>query len=210
VSTAPERRVESRNATEEAILDAARDALGDTEYRRLTMDVIARRAFVSRTAVYFYFPNKRAVVDRLIQRAFTDMRAAAAPYIDGSGDPRAELRRAIARVVKVVDRDAHVLILAATLSGEEDRMPPQWAQYVHQLVDGATARIARDQARGVAPADIPPRLSAQALLAMVERHVTLELIQGGGDAHQSIRVLAELWWRAVYSKPDGPIDDAGA
>ena len=200
---APERIPESRNATEEGILDAARDALADTEYRRLTMDVIARRAFVSRTAVYFYFPNKRAVVDRLIQRAFTDMYAAASPYIDGSGDPRAELRRALARVVKVVDRDAHVLILAATMSGEEDRMPPQWAQYVLRLFEGATARIERDQQRGIAPRDIPPRLSAQALLAMVERHVTLELIQGGGDAHQSIRVLAELWWRAVYSKPGG-------
>src|SRR4249919_2934529 len=87
---------ESRNATEEAILDAARDALSDTEYRRLTMDVIAKRAFVSRTALYFYFPNKRALVDRLILRAFLDMYEAAAPYLDGAGDPRAELRRGLA------------------------------------------------------------------------------------------------------------------
>ena len=36
---------------------------------------------------------------------------------------------------------------------------------------------------------------------MVESHITRELILGGGDADQSIRVLAELWWRAVYSKP---------
>ena len=104
--------------------------------------------------------------------------------------------------VRIVDRDGHVLTLAAMQSGEEDRMPPQWAPYVMRLVEGATARIARDQARGIAPNDIPARLSAQALLAMVERHVTLELIQGGGDAHQSIRVLAELWWRAVYSRPE--------
>ena len=199
----PEQAIEPRNATEEGILDAARDALADTSYRRLTMDTIAKRAFVSRTAVYFYFPNKRAVVDRLIQRTFTDIYSAAAPYVDGAGEPRAELRRALARVVRVVDRDAHVLTLAAMQSGEEDRMPPQWAPYVMRLVEGATARIARDQRRGIAPADIPPRLSAQALLAMVERHVTLELIQGGGDAHQSIRVLAELWWRAVYSRPEG-------
>jgi hypothetical protein len=88
------------------------------------------------------------------------------------------------------------------LSGEEDRLPPQWAPYVVRFVEGAVSRIERDQARGIAPSDIPPRLAAQALLAMVERHVTLELIQGGGDAHQSIRVLAELWWRAVYSKPE--------
>jgi AcrR family transcriptional regulator len=202
VSATPGRRIESRNATEEGILDAARDALADTPYRRLTMDGIARRAFVSRTAVYFYFPNKRAVVDRLIQRAFTDMYAAASPYVDGDGDPRAELRRGLARVVKVVDRDAHVLKLAAQLSGEEDRMPPAWAAYVLRFHEGAAARIERDQRRGIAPADIPPRLATQALLAMVERHVTLELVQGEGDAHQSIRVLAELWWRAVYSRPE--------
>ncbi len=203
VSAAQPEPVEARNATEEAILDAAREALADTDYRRLTMDMIAKRAFVSRTALYFYFPNKRALVDRLIARGFTDMRAAAAPYLDGAGDPRAELRRALARVVKVVDRDGHVLALAAMLSGEEDRLPPQWWPYVTRFVEGATERIERDQRRGIAPDDIPPRLAAQALLAMVERHVTLELIQGGGEAHQSIRLLAELWWRAVYSKPDG-------
>ena len=80
-------------------------------------------------------------------------------------------------------------------------MPPQWAGYVLRLFAGAEARIERDQRRGHAPSDIPPRLAAQALLAMVVRHITLELVQGDGDAHQSIRVLAELWWRAVYSRP---------
>lgn len=192
---------ESRNATEEAILDAARAALADTEYRRLTMDVIAKRAFVSRTALYFYFPNKRALIDRLIMRAFLDMYEAAAPYLDGTGDPRAELRRGLARTVRIIDRDAHVLTLAAFLSGEEDRMPPQWAPYVVRFVEGATARIARDQARGIAPDDIAPRLSAQALLAMVEQHITRELVLKRGDANESIRTLAELWWRAVYSRP---------
>jgi len=198
---------ESRNATEEAILDAAREALADTPYRRLTMETIAKRAFVSRTALYFYFPNKRALVDRLIQRAFVDMYQAASPYLDGSGDPRVELRRALARTVVIIDRNARVLTLVAMLSGEDDRLPPQWAPYVARFVEGAVSRIERDQARGIAPSDIPPRLAAQALLAMVERHVTLELIQGGGDAHQSIRVLAELWWRAVYSKPETPPTD---
>jgi hypothetical protein len=29
----------------------------------------------------------------------------------------------------------------------------------------------------------------------------MEVVRGGGDANESIRVLAELWWRAVYSRP---------
>ena len=36
---------------------------------------------------------------------------------------------------------------------------------------------------------------------MVERHVGMEIVRAGGDAQESIRVLSELWWRAVYSKP---------
>lgn len=197
--------VRSRNATEDAILTAAREVLADTPFPSLTMDAIAKRAFVSRTAVYFYFPNKQAVVDRLIQDAFSDMLGAAAPYLDGpppepaAADPRAELRAALANVVRVVDRDGHVLQLAATLSGEEDRLPPAWGAYVARFFDATEARIKRDQVRGIAPTDIPARLAAQALLAMVERHVTLELIVGKGNAHKSVLVLAELWYRAVYS-----------
>lgn len=195
--------VRSRNATERAILDAARHAISEVDYDKLTMGEIARRAYVSRTAVYFYFDDKRALMDRLIQRAFADMYEAAAPYLDGRGDPRRELRLALSRTVAVVNDNAHVLLLAAHLLGEhEDRMPPEWAPYIMRFANATAKRIARDQQRGIAPVDIPPRLSAQALLAMVESHVTREIIVNGGDANESIRVLAELWWRAVYSHPD--------
>ncbi|HEX2703974.1 MAG TPA: helix-turn-helix domain-containing protein, partial [Solirubrobacteraceae bacterium] len=87
----------SRNATEESILEAAREALREEPYERITIDGIAKRAFVSRTAVYFYFPNKRAVIDRLIQLAFSDMYAAAEPYFVGEGDPRRDIHRALAQ-----------------------------------------------------------------------------------------------------------------
>ena len=37
---------------------------------------------------------------------------------------------------------------------------------------------------------------------MVEQHIVREVVLGRGDAADSVRVLAELWWRAVYSRPD--------
>ena len=196
--------VRSRNATEVAILDAAREALAEDSFDKLTMDAIARRAFVSRTAVYFYFENKRALVDRLIQRAFSEMYEAAAPYLDGQGDPRRELHLALGRTVAVINANAHVLLLAARLSGHgsDAHVPREWAPYVIRFVQGASRRIHRDQQRGIAPADIPPRLSAQALLAMVENHIAREVLRGSGDVNASIRVLGELWWRAVYARPE--------
>ena len=202
-AAAARKAVQTRNATEEAILDAAHDALAERGYEGLTMEAIAKRAFVSRTAVYFYFPNKRAVVDRLIQRAFSEMYIAASPYLDGEGEPRRELYVALARVVAVVNQHARVLLLAAQLSGHRgEHLPEEWAPFITRFAERAEARIARDQERGIAPDDISPRISAQALLAMVENHIVRELVLGKGDATESIRVLAELWWRAVYSRPE--------
>jgi len=192
----------SRNPTEDAILAAAREALLEEPYDAVTIEGIARRAYVSRTTVYFYFPNKRAVVDRLIQRAFADILEAAAPYLEGQGDPRAELHAALAGVVAIVDRDASILRLALWLYGREDQLPAEWAPHIQRLVVAGAKRIARDQKRGLAPDDIPARTSALALSAMVERHVGMEIVRSGRDGHESIRVLSELWWRAVYSKPE--------
>jgi TetR/AcrR family transcriptional regulator, ethionamide resistance regulator len=190
--------LEPRNATEDAILAAARQALVEEPYDRLTMDGIARRAHVSRTAVYFYFPNKRAVVDRLIQQAFSDMYEASSPYLDGDGEPRLQLRLGLARMVSCVNLHGPVLLLAAHLSGREDRLPTEWEPYIRRFIVSAERRIRRDQERGIAPADISPRISAQALCAMVERHITIEVIGRGGDVTETIRVLSELWYRAVY------------
>jgi AcrR family transcriptional regulator len=197
--------LEPRNATEDAILAAARQALVEESYDRLTMDGIARRAHVSRTAVYFYFPNKRAVVDRLIQQAFSDMYEASSPYLDGDGEPRLQLRLGLARMVSCVNSHGPVLLLAAHLSGREDRLPTEWEPYIRRFIVSAERRIRRDQQRGIAPADVSPRISAQALCAMVERHITIEVIGGGVDVTETIRVLAELWYRAVYcTSPHAP------
>jgi hypothetical protein len=106
-------------------------------------------------------------------------------------------------VVSVVNRDATLLLVAAHLSGREDALPEEWAPYIRRMVVAAARRIRRDQQRGIAPADISPRIAAQALCAMVERHITVDVVRGGGDANESIRVLAELWWRAVYGRTPG-------
>jgi AcrR family transcriptional regulator len=204
VGGASSRDQHTRNATEESILEAARAALLEEPYERITIDGIARRAFVSRTAVYFYFPNKRAVIDRLIQLAFSDMYAAAEPYLEGDGDPRHDIHRALARTVAAVHEHASVLLLAARLSGDMDRLPAEWEPYIMRLRNAAARRIRRDQQRGLAPDDIPAGTSSRALLAMVEGQIVREVVIGGGDSNESVRVLAELWWRAVYSPARPP------
>lgn len=204
VAVAASAALTPRNATEDAILAAAREALALGPYDQLTIEGIARRAFVSRTTVYFYFPNKRAVVDRLIQQCFAEAYHAGAPYFEGEGDARTQLYQALARVVGVVNANAQTLRLAVQLSGREDRLPPEWAPYISRLILAAERRIRRDQRRGTAARDISARVAAQALTAMVERQLTIDVVRGREDASETLHTLAELWWRGLYAfSPDG-------
>ena len=195
--------VQTRNATEEAILDAARAALAEKGFDALTMDAIARKAFVSRTAVYFYFPNKRAVVDRLIQQCFSEMYLAASPYLDGDGDPRRELRASLARVVARGQQQRRAAAAGRPALRRARRAPARRSGSPTSCASSSAPRRASRATRSTAsrPTTSRPRLSAQALLAMVENHITRELVLKRGDANESIRTLAELWWRAVYSRP---------
>jgi AcrR family transcriptional regulator len=201
LSAAAVQRLAPRNETEAAILDAARAAIADEGYDRLTMNGLAQRAYVCRTNVYFYFANKRAVLDRLVQQSFAEMLVAGAPYLDGNGEPRRELRLGMARVVGVVNKNAAVLLLAGKLSGAEDGLPLEWQPYVRRLVRAAERRIRSDQMRGKAPNDIDAGIAARALMAMVERHITTEVIHGEQSMTETVATLAELWYRAVYLFP---------
>ena len=58
----------SRDATEERILDAARDAVGEGGTRATTMDDVARRAGVGRMTVFRRFGSKEALIERLVVR----------------------------------------------------------------------------------------------------------------------------------------------
>jgi AcrR family transcriptional regulator len=201
MSAAAVQRLAPRNETEAAILEAARAAIAEEGYDRLTMNGLARRAYVSRTNVYFYFSNKRAVLDRLVQQSFAEMLVAGAPYLEGSGDPRRELRVGLARVVNVVNKNAVVLLVAAKLAGAEDGLPTEWQPYVRRLVRAAERRIRADQMRGRAPNDIDAGIASRALMAMVERHITHEVLNQQTTITESVRTLAELWYRAVYLFP---------
>ncbi len=59
-----------RSDTETAILEAARDLLADGGMDALSMRAVAARVGVSATAIYNYFENKRALVERVISMGF--------------------------------------------------------------------------------------------------------------------------------------------
>lgn len=56
--------------TEARILEAARDLLAEGGLEALSMRAVASRVGLSATALYHYFDNKEALVDRVVQHGF--------------------------------------------------------------------------------------------------------------------------------------------
>ncbi len=67
----PKQAESARHArTESAILDAARDLLAEGGIDALSMRAVAARIGVSATAIYHWFENKEALVDRVVAHGF--------------------------------------------------------------------------------------------------------------------------------------------
>src|SRR5687767_3950067 len=80
------RRAEARP---DEVLDAALDLFIEQGFERTRVDDIARRAGISKGAVYLYFPSKEAILEGLVRRAIVPVAetiiARAAAF---EGDPR--------------------------------------------------------------------------------------------------------------------------
>jgi AcrR family transcriptional regulator len=67
----PRTATQSRLAdTETAILEAARDLLAEGGLEALSMRGVATRVGISATAIYNYFENKQALVERVVRQGF--------------------------------------------------------------------------------------------------------------------------------------------
>jgi TetR/AcrR family transcriptional regulator, ethionamide resistance regulator len=104
----PSRRTQRRLAAgprkgeirEAQILDALERLLTTKPFTELTMDDIARRAGLSRSALYFYFASKEAALGGLHQRTYTAMARTTEPLTAAGDASEASMRRAIGEVCR--------------------------------------------------------------------------------------------------------------
>lgn len=82
------------------ILDAALSCLRTQGLRKTTIIDVGRQAGVSRSTVYEYFPDKRAVIDAASEHASQLFYRGLAVAMDGAGSLEDKLSRAAASVAK--------------------------------------------------------------------------------------------------------------
>lgn len=193
-------------ATWQALLDAAEQEFLQRGVARTSLEHIARRAGVTRGAIYWHFKDKNALFAAMLERVrlpFADMADAYRRDVDGR-DPLGLLRR-LCRVAlaTLAENETYrnvysILLTRCEFAGE---INPAFEEQM--AIDAESLRRVEGDFRlalelGQMAADIEPRVAARALYALMNGIFTSWLrapesfdIQGDGEA------MLELFFRGL-------------
>ena len=206
-SRRPEAPTEKRQATEAAVLDAMEELLAEgTPYAALSVERIATRAGISRTAFYFYFADKRELLMRLASELSDEFYREADTWWSGAGDGAEQLIAAVDKIAALYRAHGPLVCAIVEVSAHDEVVGPFWRALVQRFVDASALRIASEIEAGRADPVLVPHAMAFSLVWMTERALYQMLVQDDpvcGD--ELVRALARIWTSTVYmTAPAGP------
>lgn len=172
------RRAEARP---DEVLDAALELFVERGFSNTRVDDVARRAGLSKGAVYLYFPSKEALLEGLVRRAVVPIADSALGFLDGfDGDPR----MVISMVLKMLAGrlgDPKVLAVPRLIFREVPAFPELAAMYRREVLDRVIPVVERLIARGIASGHlraVDPELTIRSIIGPMLLHVLMAEIFG--------------------------------
>jgi TetR/AcrR family transcriptional regulator, ethionamide resistance regulator len=191
----------SGDERERAIMRTAEELLETSPLSQISVDALARGAGLSRSAFYFYFPSKDAVVLALVERLVQEAGGALDDALERAGLGPDSWREGIAIFYEIFGAHRAVIQAAAELSESNEEAQGLWAQITAGWVDQVAGRIEEERENSLAPAGVSARALATALVQMNER--TLRSVFTGVKPaiaeREVIDVLAHVWVSAIYA-----------
>jgi TetR/AcrR family transcriptional regulator, ethionamide resistance regulator len=192
------RRRRSPESAEREILQAAEDLLRERPFRDLTVDEVMARTTLSRPSFYVYFRDRHQLAVRLVEEIGAELFAMADRWLEGGGDPRADVRAALEGVAAVYAEHGLVLTALADATVYDPDVAETYGRLVDAFVVATAEHIEQEIATGrIAPLDAGE--TARALIWMNERY----LIETLGREPQApletvVDTLWAIWVRALY------------
>jgi AcrR family transcriptional regulator len=166
-------------ARPDEVLDASLDLFIERGYAATRVEDIARRAGLSKGAVYLYFPSKEAILEALVRRAISPIAAnagmAAANY-------RGSIREAVSIAMRLVAArltEPRTLAIPRLIMHEVTRFPELAAMYREQVIDKAKPVVEALVARGIASGEfrpVDPDLTVRSIIGPIALHIMLSEI----------------------------------
>ena len=200
LSRRPEAPTEKRQATEAAVLTAMEELLADgMPYAALSVERIATRAGISRTAFYFYFADKRELLMRLASELSDEFYREADAWWSGAGDGSEQLTAAVGKIAALYRAHSPLVCAIVEVSAYDEVVGPFWRALVERFVDASAQRIATEIEAGRADPALVPHAMAFSLVWMTERALYQMLAQDDPVCGEElVRALARIWTSTVY------------
>jgi AcrR family transcriptional regulator len=172
VDTTPRRGRPRSEKARRAILDAAADLLLDQGMARVSMDVVAERAGVSKATIYRWWPSK----ERLALDALLEWAAAGAPPRD-TGTLRGDLLALVRPWVREIRKRPFGRVIAGLIS--EAQSNPEFASvYRHHFVDKRREPMRTAFARAVDRDEAPPDVDVDVAIDLIYGPLYHRLLHG--------------------------------
>lgn len=178
------RRPEARSSE---ILDAALAVFCENGFSAAKMDDVARRAGISKGAVYLYFKSKDAILEALIERSVGDLARNAAHIVEqfAAVDP-VETYRNFLRTMFTAISDPAINAAPRIVFAEAGRKPELARYYRENVIDIGKSAIWALIEAGVARGEFRP----------IDREVAMRCIAGPA--------IAQLILTTIFALPDDP------
>ena len=201
--------------TAAAFQEAARRVFAIDGYLSAKVEDIAREADRSPASFYNYFDSKADVLAAIARDFHEDTRRMiSVPYKQGQSNHES-VREAITIFWTSYRDRLGALSGVFQASMVDDDFLQQWRTIRSDAINFIAVGIQRAQRDGYCPT-IDPHLTASALSSMIEHFCYVWIAQGGDsigfkiDEQSAIDTLVNIWYNAIYWRPDGSVETPAA
>lgn len=167
------RRAEARP---DEVLDAALDLFIEKGFATTRVEDIARRAGLSKGAVYLYFPSKEAILEGLVRRAVVPIAESVLRLVEGyEGDPRPGIALAMRHLAGKL-KDPRLLAIPRLMMREMIHFPEFAAMYRREVLDRVIPVVEGLIRRGVDQGyfrQVDPHLTLRSVVGPIMMHIMM-------------------------------------
>lgn len=204
------RRAEARP---DEVLDAALELFIEKGFAATRVEDIARRAGLSKGAVYLYFPSKEALLEGLVRRAIVPIADSALTTLGAyDGDPRVVISMVL-RMLAQRFSDPRVMAIPKLLFREAVRFPDLARMYRTEVIDRVIPVIEGLIRKGIAQGylrPVDPHLTIRSIIGPLLLHVAMAEVfgivpQGGMQFDKLVENHLSILFDGLAAAPDaGP------
>ena len=169
------------DARPDEVLDAALDLFIEKGFAATRVEEIARRAGLSKGAVYLYFSSKEAILEGLIRRAIVPIAESALGLVVAyEGDPRPAMALALRHLVGRLSEE-RTLAIPRLMLREMIHFPELAAMYRREVIDRVMPAMEGLIRKGMDQGylrQVDPQLTLRSIIGPVLAHLMMSEIFG--------------------------------